>query len=106
MDEVCFKCGKPAGDGIALDAYGVTGKSVCLPCVGDLAVFYMGRTYEECRSVRDLKAMWPVTSTSGTHYEVTAVRPASWSGVAAAEEEATRQMTELMRQSMEHRLGR
>ena len=105
MDEVCFKCGEPAHDGVALDAYGVTGKSVCLPCVGDLAVFWMGRKKYECPSVTHLRQDYPVTSTSGTHYEMTVTSPVSvsWSG---REERIVQQVLDVMRQDVQQRLGR
>lgn len=105
MDEVCFKCGEPAQDGVALDAYGVTGKSVCLPCVGDLAVFWMGRKKYECPSVTHLRQDYPFVSTSGTEYKVTATLPVSVSR-SGREERIVQQVLEEMRQDVLDRMGR
>lgn len=101
--EVCFKCGKPAGDGVALDAYGVSGKSACLPCVGELARFWMGHTkYEGLRCVRDED--YPFANTSVSDYKVTVSHPAAASWGAS---EAARQLMEAMiRQDTQRRLGR
>lgn len=105
-EELCFMCEKSAEDGVMLDAYGLTGKSVCLPCVGRLAAAHYSRPKEVCPSVLDLRPVnttFTASATRAAHVDAYGNWTSNWS---AGEEQTMRDVLRVIRQGMQNRLNR